>query len=77
MARIEVLERLTGIFRDIFDDESLELHEDTTSEDIDGWDSLSQITILSAIEDEFNVKLNIKSAMTQPDVSALIDMILR
>ena len=51
-----IMEKLTEIFQDLFDDEC-EIHEDTTSMDVEGWDSLSQITLIATIEEEFGIKI--------------------
>ena len=48
-------ERLSRIFRDVFDDESINVRDDMTSRDIDGWDSLMHIDLIFAIEKEFTI----------------------
>jgi acyl carrier protein len=57
MERAQVRERLNGIFRDIFDDDSLELNEAMTAAEVAGWDSLSHIDLIVAVEKEFKIKL--------------------
>ena len=44
MTRNEVQEQLQEIFRDVFDDESIELTDEMTANDVEDWDSLSHIT---------------------------------
>ena len=44
MTREEVYERLNGVFREILDDDSIELHDETVADDVDGWDSFEHIT---------------------------------
>ena len=41
MTREAAFERLTKVFRDVFDDEEITLTEETTSEDIEDWDSFN------------------------------------
>src|SRR4249919_191369 len=43
-------ERLSGIFRDVFDDETINIRDDMTSQDIEAWDSLMHIDLIFAIE---------------------------
>lgn len=54
----EIFDRLNKVFRDFFDDEEIELEEETTAEDIDDWDSLNHITLMAAVEDEFGIRLS-------------------
>lgn len=75
MNRATIFERLTGIFRDVFDDESIVLEETTTAEDIEDWDSLSHIVLLSAVEEEFGIKFDMKAVQGLKDVGAMVDTI--
>lgn len=77
MERNEVFERLTAIFRDVFDDEELEITEETTSSDIEDWDSLTHITLISEVEDEFDVKFAMKEVVGMKNVGEMVDIIIR
>lgn len=48
-------DRLVRILRDVMDDESLEVTVATTAADVEGWDSLSHVTLMFSIEQEFGV----------------------
>ena len=75
MSRTEIFEKLTEVFRDVFDDESIELTETTTAADIEDWDSLSHIMLLSAVEDDFGIKFDMKAVQGLKDVGAMVDLI--
>lgn len=49
-------ERLTKVFRNVFGDDSIELTPATTADDIEGWDSLSHINLIIAVEIEFGIE---------------------
>jgi acyl carrier protein len=51
-----VRERLQEVFRDIFDDPTLVLRDDMTAQDIEGWDSLTHINLIIAVERKFGIK---------------------
>lgn len=75
MNKTEIFEKLTDIFRDVFDDESITLTESTTAADIEDWDSLTHITLLSAVEEEFEVKFGMKAVQNLKNVGELADLI--
>ena len=56
MSRQEILDKVNEIFQDVFDDETITVAEATTAEDIEDWDSLTHITLISEIESEFGFK---------------------
>ncbi len=56
MPETEVLTGLTGVFRDVFDDDSIVLTPDLTPSDIPGWDSARYITLVVATEARFAIR---------------------
>ena len=76
MTREEVYETLNGVFQDVFDDESIVVNDDTTSEDVDGWDSLEHINLIVAVEQEFGVKFNMGQVVSMKNVGEMVDIIL-
>ena len=54
----EIMERLTDVFRDVFDDEDLELREEMVAADLEEWDSLNHVKLVVAIEQRFRVKFS-------------------
>jgi len=49
-------DRLTDVFRDIFDDYGLSLRDEMVAADVEAWDSLNHIKLVVAIEECFDVK---------------------
>ncbi len=76
MTREEVYETLNGVFQDVFDDESIEVNDETTSEDVDGWDSLEHINLIAAVEQEFGVKFSMGQVVSMKNVGEMVDIIL-
>ena len=75
MAREEIFERLNKVFRDVFDDESITVGEKTTAKDIDDWDSLMHITLVSEVEDEFDIHFDMKDVTAMQNVGDMADKI--
>ncbi len=55
---MDIMKEMERIFRDVFDNEVITLTNDTTSKDIEGWDSLAQIRLLIAMEKQFKIRFN-------------------
>ena len=75
MTRAEILDKVNEIFHDVFDDESIVVEEATTAEDIEDWDSLTHITLISEIESEFGFKFAMKDVLGMKDVGEMLDII--
>ena len=76
MSKEEVYERLNNVFRDVFDDESIVVKPETTSKDIEDWDSLEHINLIVAVENEFGIKFNMGEVTTMKNVGEMVDIIL-
>lgn len=76
MTREEVFETLNEVFRDVFDEPSIVVNENTTSEDIEDWDSLEHINLIAAVEQEFGVKFHMGQVVTMKNVGEMADIIL-
>ena len=66
------MEKLTEIFRMVFDDDAIELSPGTTAGDVDGWDSLSHINLILAIETEFGIRFASRELLTYKNVGDLL-----
>lgn len=71
----EIMERLTVIFREVFEDEDIVLSEDQTAEDIENWDSLSHMMLIAAIEKEFGFKFKLKQLSLLVSVGGILSAI--
>jgi acyl carrier protein len=73
MERNEILAKLTPIFRTAFNDETIELDEDMTTDDFDNWDSVTQMIIVSMIEKEFDIVFKLREVGRLDSVEAFVD----
>ena len=74
MSKEEILNRLQIIFQNVFD-EDVSINEETKPSDIDGWDSLTQIVLLSAIQNNFDIDISMDEAITIDGVASIIKII--
>ncbi len=75
MNRVEVLEIVTELIKDLFDNEDLSIGEDTTAADVDGWDSIQQIALIDMIEKKFGIHFSIDEIVSMANVGEIIDKI--
>ena len=52
---MSIVERLEEVFHSVFNDESIKITEQTTSEDVQGWDSVAHINLMLSVEQAFSV----------------------
>ena len=75
MDRASIFEKLTEVFQDVFDDDSIALTDDTTAADIEDWYSLTHITLLATVEEEFGMKFSMKAVQGMKNVGEMVDLI--
>ena len=68
-------DELTSVFQTVFEDSDIVLTRESTANDIEGWDSLSHVTMLMAVEDHFEIEFAQWEVMNLPDVGALLDLV--
>jgi acyl carrier protein len=76
MTREEVYKRLNAVFADVFDDEELTVSDETTAADVEGWDSLVHITLIDAVEEEFDISFDMKTIVKLKNVGEMVDVII-
>ncbi|MCI6435662.1 MAG: acyl carrier protein [Clostridiales bacterium] len=74
MTRQEIFEKLNEVFSDVFDEE-ITVTPETTSSDIEEWDSLTHITLISEVEETFGVKFSMKDVLGMKNVGEMADII--
>lgn len=69
----EVWDQCAEIFRDVFEDDEISLSRETNVADIDSWDSLNHITLVTTIEQHFRVKFTTSEIMGWQNVGDFFD----
>lgn len=75
MTREVMLSKLNEIFCDVFGGLSFVITEATNADDIEEWDSLSNITILASIQDEFGVSFSLDDISEMKNVGDILTAI--
>jgi acyl carrier protein len=71
----QIYQRLTEIFQDLFDDDSIEVTPKLTADDVDGWDSLTHIRLILTIEKAFKIKFSTSEIGKLENVGDLVALI--
>ena len=70
-----IFTKLTGIFHDVFDDESIVVTAQLTAADVGEWDSLSHIRLVLAVEKKFGLKFSAAEVGRLKNVGEFVTMI--
>lgn len=65
------LDRLTTVFRTLFNQPDLELRDDLTAQDVPGWDSFNHVNLIILIEEQFNVRFTTEEVGSMQNVGDL------
>lgn len=75
MNREEVLFTLNDVFKEVFDDNTIMIKDETTAKDIEDWDSLEHINLILAVEQCFGIKFSMLEVTQIKNVGEMIDII--
>ena len=77
MDRNEVFEKLTDICRDVFDDENLVITEKTTAADVEGWDSLTHLSLVNELEETYEVAFTLDEVTGSKNIGELLNALMK
>ena len=73
----DVVSRMNKIFREVFDNPTIEIFDEMISSDVVGWDSFSHINLITSLEIEFNIEFSQQEAFGFKTVGELKQAILK
>lgn len=76
MTKENAYKELNEVFRDVFDDESIIVNDETTADDIEDWDSLEHINLIVAVEKCFGIKFTMGEVTGMKNVGEMVDIII-
>ena len=75
MTETDILQALTDVFRNEFDQDDLVLTQETTAHDIEGWDSQAHVSLIVAAEVRFGVRFTTTEVETMRNVGSFVALI--
>jgi len=77
MSREEAVARLIETMCDVFDVDDLKFRDNMTADDVDGWDSLSHVRFLIAVERQFGLRFTSSEIDGFKNVGEIVDVIVQ
>ncbi|MBX3522947.1 MAG: acyl carrier protein [Xanthobacteraceae bacterium] len=74
---MSVRDRMNKVFREIFEDPTISLKDETTAQDVEGWDSLRHIDLIMQLEEEFGLRFTVDDITGLKNVGEMIAMLER
>ena len=71
----QTLAELNEVFREVFDDDEIDVTRQTSAKDIDEWDSLMHVNLVLAVESRFGVRFTSTEVAALKDVGELSDLV--
>lgn len=75
MTSNQILEELQPIFRDILDQDELVITRDSNAQNVEDWDSLAHINLITSIEKHFKIKFVLAELQRLKNVGEMCDLI--
>jgi acyl carrier protein len=72
---VTLRDKVAEVFKEVFDDQTLDINEKTTSADVDGWDSFMHITLIVALEEKFDIQFSTQELSEMTCVGDLIKIL--
>ena len=71
----QIYEKLSEIFQDVFDEDSIRVAPELSSKDVDGWDSITHIRLILTTERAFKIKFSTSEIGKLQNVGELVALI--
>lgn len=75
MTTEEIKAKTNAIFRKVFANNNIQIHNEMTAKDMEKWDSLNHLTMIAAVEEEFGIKFKLKELIAMKNVGDLLNAI--
>ena len=67
--------KINEVYKLVLEHENFELKDETTADDVDGWESITHMMIIGEVEKSFNIKFKLMDLMNMDNIGHLITTI--
>lgn len=75
MKKTEIIEKITEIFREVFSDNNIVINDEMTANDVENWDSLTHMLMITKVEETFGIKFKLKELNKLKSVGDLVEIV--
>jgi acyl carrier protein len=75
MRKEEISAKLKSVFQGVFQEDDITITREMTADDIEQWDSLHHIQLITAVETTFGIKFKLREVLGMKNVGDLIDLV--
>ena len=76
MEKQEIIEKITVIFREVFSDNNIVINDEMTANDVENWDSLTHMLMITKVEEEFGIKFKLKELNKLKQVGDIVSLLV-
>ncbi len=69
-------EKITEIFREVFNDNTIVINDEMTAADVDNWDSLTHMLMITKVEETFGVRFKLKELNKLKKVGDIVSLLI-
>jgi len=77
MRKAEILQTITTIIQEVFENESLVITNETSAEDVEEWDSMTHLQLISAIEKQYKIRFALGELQALKNVGDMVELICK
>lgn len=75
MEKNKIIEKLTAVFHEVFKDNTIVLRDDMTAADVENWDSLTHMLMITKVEEVFGIRFKLRELNKLKNVGDLCNTI--
>ncbi len=75
MDRSQIYDKLKTVFHEVFNNQNIMLSDELTANDVDSWDSLTHMILISEVEKVFGITFKLKELNKMKNVGGMVDII--
>ena len=73
----DLMPEIQELFRDVFDDDKIVIKRDSNASNVEEWDSLAHVNLVTAVEQKYKIKFALGELQAMKNVGEMNDLIVR